>query len=475
LYLGIDLGTGGVRVVVADTTGRVHAEGRVDLADAAPISQHDRHEQEPERWWSATKDAIAQMLDALHGSGGSASRIVAASVDGTSGTIVCVDTDGRSIGSAIMYNDGRASEQAARLSEFSGQPIAGSWAIARVLWLAENDPPRYERARWILHQADYITSRLTRNPGTSDYSNALKMGYDIQSLSWPDWLQGIPGARDRLPDVVAPGDRIGRIDAAVAVELGLPADLLLLAGATDGTAGFLASGAAQPGDVNTTLGTTLVFKAVSDRFIDDRTGRIYCHRLPGGLWLPGAASSTGGEWIRQDYGEADLAAMDQQAATVTPIDGLTWPLVRQGERFPIIAPAFAGFDDAGLSPADRYAARLQGTAFVERLGYDTLFEATGRAPVDVYATGGGSRSDIWTQLRADVTGRVLHRPSFPEAAFGAAVLAAAGSEQIPVTAMVRLMVQIDRAFEPNEQHQAQYRVLYERFRERVRREVEIRE
>jgi D-ribulokinase len=472
LYLGIDLGTGGVRAAAVHASGRVHAEGRADLSGGA-LSQGDRHEQDPEQWWTATRRAIARMLDALGRSGSNDTHIVAASVDGTSGTILCVDADGQSLGPAIMYNDGRAQEQAARLAELSGEPIAPSWAIARVQWLAENDPDRYERARWILHQADYITSRLTLDFGRSDYSNALKMGYDIQSLAWPDWVQAMPGARHRLPDVVAPAEPIGQIDANVANELGLPSNLQLFAGATDGTAGFLASGAAQPGEVNATLGTTLVFKAMSDRFVEDPTGRMYCHRLPGEMWLPGAASSTGGEWISHAFAEADLAAMDRHAAAATPIDVLAWPLVRTGERFPVLKPAFAGFCDHVASEADRFAAMLQGTAFVERMCYHTMQETMGGPQGDTYATGGGSTSNVWMQIRSDVTGSVMHRPAFPEAAFGAAVLAAAGHQQIPVMAAVRQMVQIDRSFVPTAGVRARYDDLYEQFCERVKQEIEI--
>jgi D-ribulokinase len=486
LYLGIDVGTGGVRAIVADGTGRVAAEGRAPLSSAAGTPD-GHHEQDPEHWWSATREAIAGMLEVLNGStvgshsgssvsagarsgstaSGSPEQIVAASVDGTSGTVVCVDADGRALGNAIMYNDGRAQAQAEHLSDMSGVSIAPSWAIARLLWLAELDPLRYERTRWVIHQADYIASRLTGCFGGSDYSNALKMGYDMNALAWPDWLGKIPGAVDRVPAVAAPADDIGQIDPDVADELGLPRALRLYAGATDGTAGFLASGASLPGQVNTTLGTTLVLKAISSHFVVDPAGMIYCHRLPGGLWLPGAASSTGGEWIRSEFAGQDLAVLDDRAATMVPTDALVWPLVRQGERFPILSPTFQGFRSGGSGgePAgeDRYAAMLQGTAMVERLCYDALQAVMGQPLGEVYSTGGGSSSDVWMQMRSNVTGRLMHRPSYPEAALGAAVLAAAGHQATPVMSAVQEMVQIERSFTPDRAQQARYDDLYGRF------------
>lgn len=476
LYLGIDVGTGGVRAIVADGAGRVAAEGRAALSSVAGTPD-GHHEQDPEHWWMATREAIARMLDVLAGStavsasgnraSGSLEQIVAASVDGTSGTVVCVDTDGRALGNAIMYNDGRAGVQAEHLSDMSGVSIAPSWATARLLWLAECDPRRYERTRWVIHQADYVASRLTGCFGGSDYSNALKMGYDVNALAWPDWLGQVPGAVDRMPSVAAPADDMGQIDAKVADELGLPRALRLYAGATDGTAGFLASGASLPGQVNTTLGTTLVLKAISADFVDDPTGMVYCHRLPGGLWLPGAASSTGGEWIRSEFEGQDLAAMDDRASRVVPVDALVWPLVRRGERFPILSPTFEGFGLAGsgnaLQGEDRYAACLQGTAMVERLCYDTLQVVMGQTPGEVYSTGGGSSSDVWMQMRSNVTGRPMHRPSYPEAALGVAVLAAAGHQAIPVMSAVQQMVRIERSFAPDRAEQASYDDLYGRF------------
>ena len=182
--------------------------------------------------------------------------------------------------------------------------------------------------------------------------------------------------------MAAPGSPIGAVSSAAAAETGLPEGLCVVAGATDGTAAFLASGARSIGDYNTTLGTTLVFKGISSQICRHPQGVIYCHKLPGGRWLPGAASNVGTDWIGAMFAGGDLAAMDAAAASRLPSRHIAYPLVRSGERFPFLAPDARGFFDAEMSDkADRYAACLQGVALVERLGYQVLDAAAGTVPI----------------------------------------------------------------------------------------------
>ena len=134
---------------------------------------------------------------------------------------------------------------------------------------------------------------------------------------------------------------------------------------------------------------------------------------------------------------------------------------------------FAGFGPAvgDEASAVAYAAALQGTALVERLCYDTLQGVMTQPLREVYSTGGGSSSDVWMQIRSDVTGRVIHRPRIPEAALGSAVLAAAGHQAESVTSAVGRMVQIEASFEPNRALQTRYDDLYAQFCECVNDQV----
>ena len=471
LYLGIDLGTGGVRALVVDGTGSVVAGHSVPFPKSDRVLPAGHHEQDAADWWRATQQAVAGIVAALTKQGFSSDQIAALAVDGTSGTVVGVSANGEPVGPGLMYNDGRATVEAKELAALStsagpspaGQ-IAASYAIAKIRWLQQHTPREFAGTRWFAHQADYIASRLSGRWGISDYSNALKTGYDLLADRWPDWLgsSSLMPIRERLPEVVAPGTVIGTVSVAVAAELGLSAETKVAAGATDGTAGFLASGANQIGDDNTTLGTTLVFKRIAAAPTLDPRGLIYCHKLPGGLWLPGAAGNTGCEWMGQKYPGADFQQLDRDAASCLPCEALAYPLARTGERFPFLSATAVGFCEVTNSQAEEFAAHLQGVALVERLCYETLATATGVPGGDVFATGGGSRSDIWMQLRADVTGRVYHRPACPESAFGAAVLAATPDHN-GLWPAIRGLVRVERHFEPDPTRKANYDAIYSRF------------
>jgi sugar (pentulose or hexulose) kinase len=306
--------------------------------------------------------------------------------------------------------------------------------------------------------------RLIDNPKVSDYSNALKTGYDLIEERWPAWIDEVLGLGDRLPQVFAPGSPVGCVTANAANQTRLPEGLPVMAGATDGTAAFLASGARRPGDYNTTLGTTLVFKGISRSICRHPDGLVYCHKLPGGLWLPGAASNTGTEWINQRYPQGYPHALDAEAARCLPCDVLAYPLARQGERFPFLAAHAVGFCTPHTDDAATYhAACLQGTAFVERLGYEVLDAVASTQRGDIFITGGGGQNELWLQCRADVTGRTVHRPASPESAFGSAILAASGTIYGGWDQAVQGMVKLEKTFHPRPERREEYDRLYQAF------------
>lgn len=464
VFIGIDVGTGGVRALAATASGQVVARSESVFKLSPP--REDRHEQDPAAWWNAVCLACRDLAKAVR-----PQDVAALAIDGTSGTLVAVDDAGTPLRPAIMYNDPRAQTQAAILNNAAGAfcdklgyRFAASYALPKIAWIRDQEPAVYERAARFIHQADYIIGRLTGNFAVSDYSNALKTGYDLIDECWPAWIETALGVTDRLPGIVAPGTPVAEISEAGARETGLPKGLPVVTGATDGTAACIASGAKHVGDYNTTLGTTLVFKGIGERICTHPDGIIYSHKLPGRRWLPGAASNTGGDWIPKLFPGENLKALDDAATLMLPTRCIAYPLVRAGERFPFLASNAHGFQSPEpAGKVERFAACLQGTAFVERMAYEVLDAAAATSEGQVFSTGGGSRSNVWMQCRADVTRRALHRPSCPESAYGSAVLAASGTYYDGLWQAVDAMVCVAQTFRPNPERVSIYDDLYGRF------------
>jgi xylulokinase len=241
---------------------------------------------------------------------------------------------------------------------------------------------------------------------------------------------------------------IGKVTPEAAEKTGLPAGTPVLSGCTDGTAGCLASGAKATGDLNVTLGTTLVFKAIADEPLIDPTGAMYNHRHPAGGFLPGAASSTGCEWINKYFADADLDALGKEAAELLPTHQIVYPLIKKGERFPFACPSAVGFGMEELTrQSERFAAGSEAVAYLERMGIECI-ERLGLGINDtIYATGGGVSGETWLRIRAAVNRRCYAIPEQPECVVGAAVLAAMGHFG-DCRQAIEAMIHIARRVEP---------------------------
>ncbi|MFI5613523.1 FGGY-family carbohydrate kinase [Amycolatopsis sp. NPDC051903] len=417
ITIGIDVATAGVRAFAVEA-GKVLATAAAELP--APVRSGDgRSEQDARAWWPAVESALVKVTSAV-----SAREIAAVAVAATSGTIVGVDARGEPVTPALMYDDRRGADRNAKAAELGasrwrrlGSGVSPTAALGRIGWLAE-----HTSSVGIRHTADVIAAKLVGGPVAADWSHALKSGYDPLAGEWPvEVFDGLGVPLSMLPPVVAPTTVHGEVAAPIA---GLPAGCAVVAGMTDGCAGQLAAGAVAPGRFVGILGTTYVLKGVTDSLVPDPTGVMYSHRHPDGWWLPGGASNTGGEAVSD---AEDLAALDAAAASRGPAGVVTFPLRRKGERFP-----FASGDAEGFvlgSPADSvelHRARLEGVAFIERLALDHVRRLGISVEGPLLAAGGGSRSPLWTQIRATVTGLPLSVAPHAETAYGAALLAAAG-------------------------------------------------
>jgi D-ribulokinase len=405
VVLGIDVGTSGVRIAARDREGRLRGMASAEMPQ--PVDgKHDA-----EVWWQALL-AVFKQLD-LTGL-----RVMALAIDGTSGTIVSVDDNGVPVAAASMYNDVASSADVALIKDVSPPETAAHGAtspLARALAMPLGSK--------ILHQADWLMGRLSGRFDVTDENNALKTGYDPVARRWPRWIEETGMSLVRLPDVQPVGTRVGTILSDVARLTGLPADVVIVTGTTDGCAAFLASGADQAGDGVTSLGTTLTLKLLSSTPVFAPQYGIYSHRM-GEQWLAGGASNSGGAVLKMFFSTDEIERLTHQIDPAERLDLDYYPLPKQGERFPINDPAL----QPRMTPRpkeDHYflQALFEGMAGIEVLGYRRLAELGASTLRSIRTAGGGASNPVWTTLRRDALKVPEKLPASEHAAMGTARLA----------------------------------------------------
>ena len=418
--IGIDFGTSGARLVAIDTDRNVLWWGTRELS-AGKLRE--------------TLFALIQAIPIAV-----KARVTRMAIDGTSSTVLLCNSQGRIIGTPILYDDDRGKTVLDRLSAIvpAGHPaISATSSLAKLFWLASQADFVVTDSIYFLHQADWLAYHLHGKLGISEYHNALKLGYDVESLCYPDWLERHP-YRPLLPQVVKPGTPIGIVLPSVAQELGLAAECVVCAGTTDSIAAFLASGVETPGQAVTSLGSTLVIKLLSYTRVDDVKYGIYSHRL-GDLWLVGGASNTGGAVLRHFFSDAELVELSQEINLNLPSDLDYYPLLAPGDRFPIndpnLRPRLTPRPDSSI---DFLAGLLTGIAKIEARGYQ-LLASLGATPLTaVYTAGGGAQNPVWTKIRQRYLPVPISISPHQEAAYGTALLAQAANLDPPFDRSVRM-------------------------------------
>lgn len=462
IYLGIDVGTQGVRAIAIDGQGMLLASQsiRFDLRGWTT-------EQEPETWWNGVVETLSALVQDFRAH--DHLEVVALAVTSTSGTVIPLGKQHQPLHPALMYNDTRADREAAELQALQADiGINLSWGLPKMGWFLRNQPDSVPAVRLWSHPADFIIGRLTGIWGLTDETTALKSGYDPEEGVWRSELLARLGIeRDTLPAVVRSGELVGKIRPEIAESIGLPSNVQVTTGMTDGCASQVASGAARPGDWNSTIGTTLVIKGVTRNRVIDPEGRIYNHRHPDGYWMPGGASNTGADWIERDFPGEDLTVLETISRSLIPTGQIAYPLRQKGERFPFAVPSATGFDPPGVTGPELFAARMEGVAYLECFCYDLLEGLAGERVEQIFSAGGANGSETWLRIRANVLNRPVHRARHSIGAVGAAVIAASRTGFSNLGEATASMVEVVFTQEPDELQPA-YAEGYARFLDALR-------
>jgi len=469
-FLGIDVGTQGARIALIDAEGNLIGREEEDF----PLSDQSREEQSPEAWWQACIRSLTRLINRVR-SEVNVDDISAVAVTSTSGTVIPIDVNNEPLHPAIMYSDKRSAEEgkqcrdaAMRYNSAGYTGFNSSSGLSKIVWYSKQFPLQVQKiARWI-HAADFITGKLSGCWGITDFTNALKSGFDLQNNCWPEYLWEELGInKSWLPKVVASGTPIATLDAMVAQQLGLKETIQVVAGMTDGCASQVASGAVNLGDWNTTIGTTLVVKGVTRDEVKDPEDRLYSHRHPEGYWMPGGAGNIGADWITAEFKE-DLTFLNEAAEDLVPTGKIVYPLMQRGERFPFISPVAEGFQQEGLSRQEKFAASMEGVAYVERYAYEMIQKLCGERVKAVYTAGGGSNSSVWLHIRSNVLNLPIYKMKWVTGAVGAAILAASKTHFADIVEASQALTQIEKEIHPQIDLVEKYNRFYHGFLEALR-------
>ena len=472
IFIGVDVGTSGVRAIAADASGDILSEKSASMRADVGCSEGLWREQESRIWLSTLQEVLRGVFEELAKKDIPTSSVKVLSVDSTSGTLIPVDKNGSALSNAIMYNDGRASDEARFLNELAGEhcakmgyKFAASFALSKILWIKKHRPEVYDKTYKFLNAADYLAGNLSGHFDMTDTSNALKMGYDLIDMEWPSFIKEAGIDTEKLPLVLKSGDLFGEVTADASSAYGVPEGVQIIAGLSDGTAGFFASGAKEVGDFNTTIGSTLVIKGISEKIIVDPLGRIYSHYHPDGWWLPGGASNCGGKILSEKFQAAELDEAQEAAEKILPTDIMCYPLAGKGERLPFVSSEAEGFcEPMTKSKTHLMAAISEGLAFVERWVYEMMEELSARIGDTVYSTGGCVRNNTLNLIRASVLKKKIAIPENTESALGSAVIAASRTHFGSAAEAAASMVRIKEIVEPQKELADSYDEKYAHWR-----------
>jgi xylulokinase len=449
--IGLDIGTTALKAVLMRADGERLASSVRPYAVQRPAPGHA--EQRPADWWNVVVAALGAFAEAHDLSG-----LAAIGLSSQVNTHVFVDATGAALMPAITWQDGRAADAARALDggvshadklRWFGAPIPidASHALSRIAYVAAEAPELFARARYVLAPRDYVLFHLTGEIAADPISAVGLVdgeGYVGELLAL------VPRAAELLPPLHPFTSVAGKVRA------GLPcAGIPVVLGTMDAWCGMFGTGVVRDGEAMYQSGTSEIPGIVS--CIVNPTPGVITFPPVEGITMHAAPTQSGGAalaWIAQMF-SATSAAMCDAAAEIAPSDAVPLFLPHlQGERAPLWDAESRGVFarlDPRAGKAEMARAVLEGVAFSARLAFDALEQSAGLRPSVVHIGGGGSRSDLWCQIRADVLGYELKRVAVPDAAaVGAAIVAGLGVGLAPsLEDSVDRLVRFDKIFTPN--------------------------
>jgi FGGY-family pentulose kinase len=474
VVIGLDGGTEGIRAGVFDLAGRPLAFAAQPYATHFP--RPSWAEQNPQDWWDAAGRAVRE---AVRKAGIDPREVSALCADTTNCSVVALDRDGVPVRPALIWMDVRAAEEAALvlatgdpaliLNSAGAGPVSAEWMIPKALWIARHERENFDRAATICEYQDYMNLRMTGRRAASITNAAIRWHYRSREGGYARSLVeslGIPELAGKWPaDVLPLGEVVGGLTPEAAEHFGLPVGLPVAQGGSD----------AEPGKLAFITGSSHLHLGLSAEPFHARGiwGTYADAVIPGLHVVEGGQTSTGSivNWLRGIVGtDWSYDALNAEAAALPPgSDGVLVQDHFQGNRTPHTDAASRGaFTGLTLAHgrAHLFRAAMEGVAFGTELIFETM-RAGGYSPEEIVICGGATRSDLWMQIHADVCGQPLTVTEVGDApALGSAILAAKAAGHFgSIEEAAGAMVHVSRRIEPNAKAHAQYRPVYERYKQ----------
>ncbi|MBM3128374.1 MAG: hypothetical protein FJ009_07020 [Chloroflexi bacterium] len=486
--LGLDVGTTSCKAAIFDERGNLVTKASREYAVAMP--QPSWAEQDAERVWVLAQEAMreATMNARIR-------NVVALGLSVQGEAVIPVDAQGNALYSAILGMDRRTGEQNAWLREkfgneylfqHTGMPIHTINTLPKLLWLKQKEPDIWKNASRFMLYEDYLINKMSRHTVVSHCLASRTQLFDLQNELWsPEILQAIELDETRFSTVQPSGRVVGKMLPEVAERIGFSNRPLVVTGGHDQACGALGVGLTRAGLAMVSTGTAEVVEvALAAPALTPALERgnisVYSHVIPG-LYLAMTLNHSGGlilRWFRDTFGREEMAQAEAQGR-----DAYDW-MFRGVSAEPsrlMLLPHFAGsgtphFDTEskgallGLtfstSKSDVAKAIIEGLTFELRVNLDLLKEG-GVTISDLRAIGGGAKSELWLQLKADITGHRVTAPRIAEAAcWGAALLAGVGAGLIPdVERAAESAQNLERTFNPDAERKKHYDTRYGIYRQ----------
>ena len=471
-YLGLDLGTSGLKALLIDEEQKIIASAHAELHVSRPHQSWS--EQQPQDWIKAAEAAITQ-LKAEHGT--ALSNVRGIGLSGQMHGAVLLDEQDNVLRPAILWNDTRSHAQAAQLDAdpqfraLTGNIVFPGFTAPKLLWVKDNEPEIFARIKKILLPKDYLRLWLT-GEHVSEMSDASGTSWlDVAQRKWStDLLAATELDESQMPRLVEGTDISGTLRAELCQQWGMTSGVVVAGGAGDNAASACGIGTVKAGQAFASLGTSGVLFAANDSFLPrpDSAVHAFCHALPQTWHQMGVILSATDalNWYSTITGHEAAALTQELGDDLQAPSGVSFLPYLSGERTPhnnsLIRGSFTGLSHSDNRVALTQAV-LEGVAFAFRDNLEALTKA-GTQLKSVMAIGGGSRSAYWLKALATALNMPVHLPADGDfgAAFGAARLGLIAAEKADALA-VCTAPQIIKTIEPDKKHHAAYEVAYQRY------------